>query len=583
MFGLLSRQKANFVPSENGAAPRHEPEPAADDEKQAVKLTEIGHSDDLPLFTRKLYDVIQMAPSTRHMVCPIEVSQGTDGKPRFAIICQKQEVRSDIAIEVARQLTFKGFLKAEPFVHVATQSVMVELARDAINEVKKSATKSNVSFIGKNTNSALWKMFETIVTFAIENDASDIHFEVERASKTSQIRFRVDGRLAAPREFNLDTHDVLDTIAYLFNIHGKSGSENTYNENKPQQCQIQATIAKRKLLFRWASNQTAKGTKVVLRMLYQDEVSSIRALSELGYLPGQIAIWERVILSLGGGIVLSGVVGSGKSTTMQTVMSMLPDWMSRYTVEDPVEYIMPGTAQFSVSRTLSDHESDPFVAVKRQLKRMDPDAVLIGEIRDRESAGLFRDIAESGHRAFATIHAPSAIDMITLRMVSDEIGIPRGVVATPGFLKLLVYQALVPKLCPHCCKPASEVHTTEYLSRIKRLFDIDSEVIFAKNVAGCPECRRESLPEMNGARGRLVVAEMIELNAVMLHLFREAKNSELKEYISGTRTARFDDSDTTGKSALEVAMYHVANGVFDPKDVESKFGSFEQYENERAR
>lgn len=585
MFGFIPKEKSNFISDEMSGLIDHGHPHYMDinpiPHSVQPKWVELHSDDDLPPFVRKLYDEMKMAPSTRHMVCPIDIGVGDDKKHRFALICQKGDANSDIAKEVTKQLLFKGFIKAEPYIYVAAQSVMVELARDAINEVKKTAARQGASFIGINGNSALWQLFESIVTFATDNDVSDIHFEVDRSKPTSQIRFRVDGRLTAPRQFTLDTHAVLDTVAYLYNLHANSGSENTYNENKPQQCQIKATLCGRKLLFRWASNQTAKGTKVVLRMLYQDEAATIRPLSELGYLPMQIEMWKRAISRLGGGTVLSGVVGSGKSTTMQTVMSMMPDWMSRYTVEDPVEYLMPGTSQFSVSRSMTDKDSDPFLAVIRQLKRMDPDVVLVGEIRDKESAALFRDIAESGHRAFATIHAPSAIDMITLRLVSEEIGIPRGVIATPGFMNLLVYQALVPKLCPHCKLPSEKVHSPAYLERIARLFNIASSVIRAKNVDGCAHCRRESIPELNGTRGRLVVAEMIELNSIMLHMFREQKNMELKEYIAQSRKAGFDEPDSTGKSALEVAMYHVAQGTFDPADVEMKFGSFEQYDIEK--
>lgn len=584
MINLFGRStEAAFTASTSGSVKNFRNKTKADeDPEESESIIEIGHSDELPAFAKKLYDVIHMAASTRHMVCPIEISSATDGKSKFSLLCLKEEVSSDIADEVTKQLMFKGFQKGTPFKYIATQTVMAELARDIINEVKKTAS-NNVSFVGRNDASALWQMFESIVSFAMENDASDIHFEVDHNKKYSQIQFRVDGRLTAPKTFLLNTHDVLDTIAYLYNIHGKSGSENTYNENKPQQCHISCTVGGRKLLFRWASNQSASGTKLVLRMLSQDEATTMRSLTELGYLPGQIEIWKRAITRLGGGTILSGVVGSGKSTTMQTVMSMLPAWMAKYTVEDPIEYRMPGVTQFSVSRILGDGDSDPFLAVKRQLKRMDPDAVLIGEIRDKESAGLFRDIAESGHRAFSTLHAPSAIDIITMRLVSEEIGVPKSVIATPGFMNLLVYQALVPKLCPECNRPAAECYSEEYLLRLKRLFGIDIGNLRAKNPDGCDSCKREHLPELNGSKGRLVVAEMIELDATMLDLFRQGLNSELKSYIRGLRTLPYDDPDSTGKSALEVAIYHVARGTFDPSDVETKFGTFEDYENQFKR
>jgi general secretion pathway protein E len=160
--------------------------------------------------------------------------------------------------------------------------------------------------------------------------------------------------------------------------------------------------------------------------------------------------------------------------------------------------------------------------------------------------------------------------------------VPREVIATPGFLNLLVYQALVPKLCPCCSKDAVAVYDDEYLGRIEQLFGISRTTIKATNSEGCSLCLRKSLPELAGTKGRLPVAEMIEPTPKMLLLFREAKNLELKRYIRNMRTARFDEPDTTGKSALEVAMYHVALGLLDPKEVERKFGTFEQYEIEQA-
>jgi general secretion pathway protein E len=145
-----------------------------------------------------------------------------------------------------------------------------------------------------------------------------------------------------------------------------------------------------------------------------------------------------------------------------------------------------------------------------------------------------------------------------------------------------VYQALVPKLWSHCRVPAETIYEPAYLKKIEQLFKIPASSIHAKNVEGCPHCQRKALPELNGSRGRIVVAEMIEPTPKMLLLFRDSKNLELKEHVRSLRTAGFDEPDTTGKSALEVAMYHVARGVIDPKEVELKFGSFDQYEQEIA-
>ena len=565
-----------------------EPEPAiAPMQAPLASVTPIGgrdaepgmveHAEDLPAFSRKLYELVGMQPSLKHRLCPIDVS--TDAMPNtFSVVLLHDELHTELTADLVSTLGFKGWKLAPDGYYIAPTAVMVDLARDGINENRKAGKGTGGA---KKQDSTLWNLFEGAAVFALENEASDIHIEIDRTKVDSQIRFRVDGRLTKPREFQIDTFKLLDMVAYLYNVHSNSGSENTFNENQPQQCQIASTIKGTKLLFRWASNKTASGTKVVMRVIRQDSEQTIRPLEALGYLPPQIVTWRRALSRLGGGTLVAGVVGSGKSTTLQTVMSMLPDWMAKYTAEDPVENLIPGAAQFSVSRSLTGDDDDPFLAIKRQTKRMDPDAVMIGEIRDRESASLFRDIAESGHRAFSSVHAPSAIDMITLRLVSGELGIPRDVIATPNFINLLVYQALVPKLCPSCKRDACDVYDDPYLTRIERLFEIDRAHLKAQNTEGCPQCQRKGLPELHGSKGRVVVAEMIEPTPKMLLLFRDLKNLELKQYIRSLRTARFDEPDSTGKSALEVAMYHVARGTIDPLEVEIKFGSFEQYELER--
>lgn len=537
----------------------------------------VEHAEDLPAFSQKLYELVGMQPSLKHRLCPIDVSTETSPNT-FSVVLLHDELNTEITSDLVSSLGFKGWHLAQDAYYIAPTAVMVDLARDGINENRKSG-KGALS--AKKQDSALWNLFEGAAVFALENEASDIHIEIDRTKVDSQIKFRVDGRLTKPREFQIDTFKLLDMVAYLYNVHSNSGSENTFNENQPQQCQIASSIKGTKLLFRWASNKTASGTKVVMRVIRQDSEMTIRSLETLGYLPPQVVTWRRALSRLGGGTLVAGVVGSGKSTTLQTVMSMLPDWMAKYTAEDPVENLIPGAAQFSVSRSLTGDDNDPFLAIKRQTKRMDPDAVMIGEIRDKESASLFRDIAESGHRAFSSVHAPSAIDMITLRLVSSELGIPRDVIATPNFINLLVYQALVPKLCPCCKRDAAKVYDDAYLARIERLFDINRSKLKAQNHEGCDKCQRKGLPELNGSKGRVVVAEMIEPTPKMLLLFRDMKNLELKRYVRSLRKARFDEADSTGKSALEVAMYHVACGVIDPREVEVKFGSFDQYEIEQ--
>ncbi len=543
--------------------------------------TAIDHPEGLPFFSETLYKVVELRDSLHTSVCPIAIETKAD-QNRFALVLQEDDLYEDFVFELIRQLEFKKYVKADPLYYVVTNSVMLELARGTITSHKRGGDSMSHNF-SPDEQSVLLQTFREAAKFALANEAADIHFEIhtEHRNAQSYIKFGIDGHLCSPKQFNLPTRILHDTLAFIYNSKGYSVSENSYNQNKKQQCQIKLTANDKHVMFRWASAPCAYGNKVVLRVIPQPsktDAIQVRSLEDLGYLPQQIEVWKRNITAPVGGIIGAGPVGSGKSTLFQTIMSMMPDTMVKYTVEEPVEYRMGNdVAQMSVSRTLDDREEDPYLEFKRQLKRMAPDVVLIGEMRDHATAGLFRDIAESGHRAFSTVHAPSAIDIVTLRLVSPDFGIPKEVIATPGFLNLLAYQTLVSKVCPECHLPATEVHPTDYMSKIEKWFQVDISNMRARNHEGCSACRRDGVPELNGFGKRIVCAEMIEVTEDMLDFISKGDPIGLKKHIRKLRTTGFDDPDSTGKSALEVAMYHVTRGVIDPRSVEDKFGSFEVY------
>lgn len=544
--------------------------------------------DDLPDFAGTLYKAAALRDSYHHAVCPIEI-QAKDGKRQFALVLQETDLQADFVAELVRQLVRLGYAKASPLYYFATNTVMLQLARGEVTSNRRSESASkNWS---PDEQSTLLATFVEAARFALKNEASDIHIELHTAHRLgrSYIKFGINGRLVEPSQFIMPTQLLQDTVAFLYNCKSLKGSnsENTYNQNLKQQCQIVLSVDGRPVEFRWASAPGKYGSKIVLRVVRQPLDGGdvrVRSLAELGYLPDQVKIVERAISVLHGGTVIAGVTGSGKSTTLQTVMSMVPRHWVKYTVEEPIEFDMGrDTFQMQVSRSLDDGDEQLYGEFQRQLMRMAPDVCMVSEVRDRATANMFRYIAGSGHRGFTTTHAPSALDIVFLRLLSEEFGVPKEVVATPGFLNLLVYQALLPTLCPHCCVPATGAYEGDYLDQIERLFAIDASAVRARNQEGCEHCRRESLPEFNGLGRRTVVAEMVEVTEEMLPYFRENRALELSRYVRSLRTAGFDEADSTGKSALEVAMYHVACGTVDPKSVEGRFGSFASYERNHQR
>ena len=166
------------------------------------------------------------------------------------------------------------------------------------------------------------------------------------------------------------------------------------------------------------------------------------------------------------------------------------------------------------------------------------------------------------------------------------VGVDRDVLATPGALKLLVYQALLPVNCPHCKVRGDELLASDdrmepYIARLNRLYRMTPEQLYFRNPDGCPQCRREGLPELNGFKGRTVVAEMCEPDDQMLEFLKDSQNLELQRYVSTLKRGDYMDSNMDYKSTLENAIYKMGTGLIDPREIEPRFSSFETIEIRR--
>lgn len=563
------------------SSPVHAEPSLAMPEASDIGRTEVRTTDDLPPFLRALYDDLALAQSLRHQICPVLIEAAADGKRgKFALILLADMRHSDYTEEILRQAKLH-WDAADPLFFTAAPQVMTALSRG----VEASARKDGVQATGLRNASGLWQTFLAAALFAKREQASDIHFEVKDNSELSQIRFAIDGHLVLPPEFRVRTTDLLDMLSHVFQ-KGKGGSHGVFSRVQPQQTSIRTVVDGVPMVFRWASMQSADGHVTVMRMNPENATTSqVEFVKDLGFFQQQANVIDRCTMQMGGGVVLVGTVGSGKTTTAHAVMQRLPSWMNKMSIEDPVELMAHGTHHFSVARQLdgSNREEDPFIVAKRQLKRMNPHFVMVGEVRDFESAGLFRDVAGAGLRAMTTLHAPSAT-AATDRLADSELQIPRSVLATPGFVNLYVYQALLAKTCDcgHHGHEAKEILGADKLRQIERLFQFDIEGIRIRREEGCDKCRRANLPDLNGIRGRVMAAEMFEPDELDLMYIRDARAIELQAHQREKRTTGFDIPDSTGKSVFEVAMYHVFAGTVDPRQAE-RILSLDAYEAKMKR
>lgn len=540
-----------------------------------------------PGFVRLHVDLVGRDNASK--VCVAEL---TDGQVVFCSLGQEQ---SDLVRGV--QAMLKGKFHAEPRTFLIQPTVLLTLVRDRI-DAKALSSVNSAGGAGLNERSALQQAFRSIVEWAVQNGASDIHLNINKDAPDSQVYVHIDGQYVAPPTFRMPTKRLQEivNVAYLSLRGGKDG---TFDENQEQQGRLYESINGREYMLRWGSFVADTGPSVTLRVLDLSTESNNLTFEKLGYLPSQVALLQRSLLSEGGAIVLGGVVGSGKSTTIFTMMSDIPTHRKVMTIEDPVERRIAHALQSSVVRSLDGERNNSMSAKLMTLKRSAATDVLLGEIRDHETGRAFQDIVESGSNLYTTVHVGSAAG-IPARLASDQIRVPRDLLGSPGILKLVVYQALLPKLCRHCRLPFRSLlqggmdamgrqhagqHWAGYLSRIDRLYGADSDGMFVRNPEGCEHCRRDGLPALNGYSGRTVVSELFEIghDTEVLRAIQTGDVIRVTEVLQARRTARWDEPDMTGKTAMECAVYKMLQGEVDPRTIEPRFMSFETVELMRKK
>jgi type II secretory ATPase GspE/PulE/Tfp pilus assembly ATPase PilB-like protein len=215
-------------------------------------------------------------------------------------------------------------------------------------------------------------------------------------------------------------------------------------------------------------------------------------------------------------------------------------------------------------------DTAPFSEAMRVLMRADPDTIMVGEIRDKDTAEVFAPAVQSGHRVLTTVHAASAIGIID-RLSSAPILMPRSVLAGKRFISALVYQSLLPTLCPRCSLSATTIMPAERLHLMEKKFQVSVDRVQVVNERGCSHCH-------GGRYGQTVAAEIILPDSETLRLFRDGLDVEAERRWRQTRSSGFDDSDMTGKTAFEHGLYKCLQGRIDPRDLEHAFESLRTYE-----
>ncbi len=343
------------------------------------------------------------------------------------------------------------------------------------------------------------KIVATILRYAVEGGASDIHIEPTR--EKTRVRFRMDGDLHTSLELPLKVHpSVVARIKILSSLR-------LDEKRKPQDGRFSAKVEKRQIDFRVSTFPTEYGEKVVMRIL--DRSKSTASLDTVGLSPDHLASIREMLKTPYGIILLSGPTGSGKSTTLFAMLSEVDrETQNVVSLEDPVEYEIAGVAQSQVKEDIGY----TFASGLRSILRQDPDVIMVGEIRDKETAQLAIQAALTGHLVLSTIHTNTASGVVP-RLI--DMGVDPYLIAPT--LIAAVGQRLVRKLCPGAGEPMPISESIQGL--------------LTREFADLPEQFRSKIPEFrqfykavptpdcpNGTRGRTAVFEILKMDKDLEHV-----------------------------------------------------------------
>lgn len=390
---------------------------------------------------------------------------------------------------------------------------------------------------GSETDAPIIRLVTNTLMEAFKNRGSDIH--IEPMEKDLRIRYRIDGVM-----HDVEHHPKKLHSSIIARLKIMTGTMSIDEKRVPQDGRIQMKFQDKELDLRVSIIPTSNGESVVMRIL---DKSSLRlGLSDLGFLSDDQETFEKLITLPDGIILVTGPTGSGKTTTLYACLNFInrPD-RKIITVEDPVEYELPGINQVMVKEDIGM----TFAAALRAMLRQAPNIIMLGEIRDMETASIAINASLTGHLVFSTLHtndAPSAVSRLV------DIGIKPFLIASS--VRAIEAQRLVRKLCPECKTPGA---LTEKELRSLQLDASQAYGATIMDAVGCPKCRG------NGFRGRLSIVEIFKMDDEVRGMINQSLPAPVlrrKARELGMRTLREDGvrkvlaGMTTAEEVIEATM-----------------------------
>ncbi|SHH46419.1 GspE/PulE family protein [Tepidibacter thalassicus] len=442
----------------------------------------------IPIKKRNGKLVVAMAdPLNIFAIDDVKISTGMDVDP---VICSEREILNAI-----------------------DQYYGKEIAEKAIEDFKKQYNVDNIHDLDEEilndiNNAPVVRLVNSIIKQAVKAKASDIH--IEPFEDNVRIRFRIDGELQEVMTSAKSTHSAIVTRIKIM------GKMNIAEKRLPQDGRIEMSIDRQDVDLRISVLPTVFGEKIVIRLL--DRSSFLLSKGQLGFNSSNLERFDKLIKNPNGIILITGPTGSGKTTTLYTILRELNTVNKNIiTVEDPVEYKLNGVNQVQVN----NKAGLTFANGLRSILRQDPDIIMIGEIRDRETAEIAVRASITGHLVISTMHTNDAPSTIT-RLV--DMGIEPYLISAS--VVGVVAQRLVRKICDKC-----KISYTPSEKEIKILGLKEGEVLYKGN--GCVHCYN------TGYKGRISIHEIMHINKNIRALI------DKKESIDSLRKTSIDDGMIT--------------------------------------
>jgi type IV pilus assembly protein PilB len=495
-------------------------------EQQVLEVLAEGYGIPFATHTARIADprVLSILPREfleDHKVLPLFLVRGTltvaVSEPTNLFLIEEIQRRTGYEVQIVAVTAAEIDASLRSYLPAANVFVIDDIYED-IDDADFSVIERQVTELADLEevagHSPVVKLVNYIIYSAVQDGASDIH--IEPGEHHLRVRYRVDGRLFEKLSPPYQMHPAITSrIKIMSNL-------DISERRVPQDGDIHVRMEGRPIDLRISTMPGKHGEKVAIRII-DNRISSV-TLDKLGFAPSMLETWKAIVAQPNGVVLVTGPTGSGKSTTLYSVLNMVnSEELNISTVEDPIEANIPGINQFQVN----EKAGFTFAGALRSLLRQDPDIMMVGEIRDAETASIVTQAALTGHLVFSTLHTNDAASAVT-RLVN--IGIEPYLVAAT--LRGVLAQRLVRKICPHC-KEAYEPDAV-----IREAVEAGSgpfDVLYRG--PGCSRCRG------TGFAGRLGIFELLVPEEELLALIARGANlQDIRESLvkSGFTTLRVD-------------------------------------------